>query len=104
MHGFSYCTFGQKGHGLLPGVVPCFPFHIKPGSSTPKAKGTAPVMRSGAETTINLDVSGVAGESARQVYIVDSLGKATLLGTLAVTLPDWTSNHIREHSSKHTNG
>lgn len=58
---------------------------LKPGSSTPEAKGTARVMRSGAETTINLDVSGVAGESAQQVYIVDSLGNATLLGTLAVT-------------------
>jgi hypothetical protein len=58
---------------------------LKPASSTPEAKGTARVRRSGTEITINLDVSGVAGESAHQVYIVDSLGNATLLGTLTVT-------------------
>ena len=53
--------------------------------SSPDAKGTARVMRSGNETTINLDVSGLTGESAHQVYIVDSLGNATLLGSLTIT-------------------
>lgn len=58
---------------------------LKPASSTPDAKGTARVMRSGNETTINLDVSSVTGESAHQVYIVDSLGNATVLGSLTIT-------------------
>jgi len=59
---------------------------LKPASATPEAKGTARVMRSGNETTINLDVSGVTGdESTHQVYVVDSLGSATLLGALTVT-------------------
>jgi hypothetical protein len=58
---------------------------LKPASLNPEAKGTARVLRSGNETTINLDVSGATGESAHQVYIVDSLGNATLLGTLTVT-------------------
>lgn len=58
---------------------------LKAASLTPEAKGTARVMRSGVETTINLDVSGVAGGSDHQIYIVDSLGSATLLGTLTVT-------------------
>lgn len=55
-------------------------------ASMPDASGTARVMRSGNETTIHLDVSGVTGdESTHQVYVVDSLGNATLLGTLTVT-------------------
>jgi hypothetical protein len=58
---------------------------LLPAAST-DAKGTARVKRSGSETTISLDVNGVTGdESNQQVYIVDSLGNATLLGTLAIT-------------------
>lgn len=50
------------------------------------AKGTARVKRNGSDTTISLDVSGVSGdETTHQVYVVDSLGSATLLGTLTVT-------------------
>jgi hypothetical protein len=59
---------------------------LKPGASLPDAKGTARVIRSGKETTISLDVSGVTGdETAYQVYVVDSLGSATELGTLTIT-------------------
>lgn len=58
---------------------------LRPAAST-DAKGTARVKRSGGETTISLDVSGVTGdESNHQVYVVDSLGNATLLATLAIT-------------------
>jgi len=59
---------------------------LTPGASLPDAKGTARVIRSGNETTISLDVSGVTGdEKAYQVYVVDSLGSATDLGTLNIT-------------------
>lgn len=59
---------------------------LKPAASMADAKGTARVMRSGNQTTITLGVSGVTGdESTHQVYIVDSLGNATLLGTLTVS-------------------
>lgn len=58
---------------------------LRPAVST-DAKGTARVKRSGGETTISLDVTGVTGdESTHQVYVVDSLGNATLLGTLTIT-------------------
>ena len=58
---------------------------LRPTAST-DAKGTARVKRSRSETTISLDVSGITGdESEQQVYLVDSLGNATLLGTLAIT-------------------
>ena len=59
---------------------------LKPTASMANAKSTARVMRSGNETTINLDVSGVTtNEKSHEVYVVDSLGNATLLGTLAIT-------------------
>jgi hypothetical protein len=59
---------------------------LKAGASMPEAKASARVMRSGSETTVNLDVSGATGsETNHQVYIVDSLGNATLLGTLTIT-------------------
>lgn len=59
---------------------------LKPGASLPEAKASARVTRSGSETTVNLEVRGVTGtESAHQVYLVDSLGNATLLGTLTIT-------------------
>lgn len=59
---------------------------LKAASSAVDAKGTARVTRSGSETTINLDVSGMTGDvNTHQVYLVDSLGNATLLGNLIVT-------------------
>jgi hypothetical protein len=58
---------------------------LKAGASMPEAKASARVMRSGGETAVNLDVSGATGsEATHQVYIVDSLGNATLLGTLTI--------------------
>ena len=59
---------------------------LKPGAAMPDAKANARVTRSGNETTVKLEVSGASGsENAHQVYAVDSLGNATLLGTLTIT-------------------
>lgn len=57
---------------------------LKPTAAAPDAKGTARVMRSENETTINLDVSGVTGENTQKVYVVDIKGNATLLGLLTM--------------------
>lgn len=74
---------------------------LKPTSSTPEAKGKARVMRSGNETRINLDVSGVTGdENTHQVYVVDSLGSATLLGT--VTVPDGAGSIVGTRTGNHS--
>lgn len=55
------------------------------GPSMPEASGKARVTRKGNETEISLDVSGVTGDKTTyQVYVVDSLGNATLLDTLIV--------------------
>jgi len=59
---------------------------LKPSASAPEAKGTARVMRRGNETSISLDVSGLTGdESAYHVYLVDSLGNTTELGSLTIS-------------------
>lgn len=59
---------------------------LNPTAMTPTAKGTARVIRSNDETTINLEVTGLTGDATSyQVYAVDSLGNATLLDTLTVT-------------------
>lgn len=59
---------------------------LKAGAATPEAKGTARVQRSAGETSISLDVSGVSGdEGTHQVYVVDSLGSASFLGTLTIS-------------------
>lgn len=59
---------------------------LKAAESIPDARGTARVLRNGNETTITLDVSGVTGdESTHQVYVVDSLGSASLLGTITAS-------------------
>lgn len=59
---------------------------LKAGALMPEAKASARVMRTGSETTVNLDVSGATeSEATHQVYIVDSLGNATVLGTLTIT-------------------
>jgi len=58
---------------------------LKAGSLMPEAKASARITRAGNETSVNIEVSGAAGaESAHQVYAVDSLGNATLLGTLTI--------------------
>ena len=59
---------------------------LKPASSTLEAKGTARVLRSGNDTTVSLDVSGVTGDQGtHKVYLVDSLGNASLLGVMTVS-------------------
>lgn len=59
---------------------------LKAGPSMPEAKASARIMRGVSETTVNLDVSGATGsDTTHQVYIVDSLGNATLLGALIIT-------------------
>ena len=57
---------------------------LLPATST-DAKGTALVKRTGNEVTIHIEVSGLTGDdSPHQVYLVDSLGNATVLGTLTL--------------------
>ena len=59
---------------------------LKPGMAMAEAKATAHVTRTGNDTAINLEVTGAIGaETTHQVYVVDSLGNATLLGTLNIT-------------------
>lgn len=57
---------------------------LKPTALASDAKGIARVVRSENETTINLDVTGVTGESTQKVYVVDTSGNATLLGMLTM--------------------
>lgn len=58
---------------------------LRPTTLIPSAKGTARVMRTGDETTVNLEVTGLTGDaSTHQVYVIDSLGNATLLGALTI--------------------
>lgn len=58
---------------------------LLPATST-DAKGTARVKRRGNEVSIHLEVNGLTGDgSTHQVYLVDSLGNATILGTLTPT-------------------
>ena len=57
---------------------------LKPTAATPAAKGTARVMRSENETTINLDVSGITDGSTQKVYAVNATGNAALLGLLTM--------------------
>jgi hypothetical protein len=59
---------------------------LMPDASMPDASGRARVTRKGNETDISLDLSGLKGDKAiYQVYVVDSLGNATLLDTLIIT-------------------
>jgi hypothetical protein len=58
---------------------------LLPATST-DAKGTARVKRTGNDVSIHLEVSGLPEDSsAHQVYLVDSMGNATMLGTLTVS-------------------
>ena len=51
----------------------------------PGAKGTARVMRSGNETTVNFDVTGLTGDTTSyNLYAVDPAGKVSLLGPVSV--------------------
>ena len=58
---------------------------LKAGASLADAKGTARVLRNGNETTINVEVSGLTGnENTHQIYLIDSLGNASVLGSLTI--------------------
>lgn len=59
---------------------------LTPSATLPGAKGTARIMRSADGTTINLDLSGVAGDSQSfNVYAVDPTGAMTSLGQVSLT-------------------
>lgn len=59
---------------------------LRPTALIPSAKGTARIMHGNDETVVSMEVTGLTGEaSSYQVYAVDSLGNATILGTLTVT-------------------
>ncbi|MCA1601599.1 MAG: hypothetical protein LC776_08150 [Acidobacteria bacterium] len=58
---------------------------LTPSTMIPGAKGTAKIMRSGTETTINLDVSGLTGDATSyNLYAVDPAGTVTMLGPVAI--------------------
>jgi len=64
-----------------------------PNSMMPGARGTARVMRSGSETTINVDVSGLTGDATGyNLYAVDPMGAVTMLGPLTVANGTGTLN------------
>ncbi len=56
---------------------------LMPSGDMMNAKGMAHVMRTGDETTVNLDLSGL-GDSSYFVYAVDPMGKSTLLGPVTI--------------------
>ncbi|MCA1638292.1 MAG: hypothetical protein LC768_08150, partial [Acidobacteria bacterium] len=58
---------------------------IMPGNQTITGKGMARVMRTGDETTVNLDLTGLDASSNYFVYAVDPMGKTTLLGPVTTT-------------------
>ena len=59
---------------------------LTPTTIIPGAKGTAKVMRMSDHTMINLDLSGLTGDTTSyNLYAVDPLGKVTSLGPLTVT-------------------
>lgn len=59
---------------------------LMPGTTMTGAKGTARVMRTGNETTINLDLSGLPADASNYyVYAVDPTGAVTLLGPAGIT-------------------
>lgn len=54
---------------------------LMPGTNLTGARGMAHVMRTGDETTVNLDLSGLPADATNYyVYAVDSSGAVTLLG------------------------
>jgi hypothetical protein len=57
-----------------------------PGANLSSAQGRAKVMRTGEQTTINLDLSGVpATTSSLNLYAVDPMGMVTMLGPVNIT-------------------
>ena len=58
---------------------------LQPTTIIPGAQGTARVMRHADKTTVNLDLSGLTGDvNSFNLYAVDPMGKATLLGPVTV--------------------
>lgn len=59
--------------------------NLSPTTIIPGASGTAKIMRSGTSTAVDLNLTGLTGDTTGyNVYAVDSLGKATLLGPVTV--------------------
>lgn len=59
---------------------------LTPGMSMTGAKGMARVMRTGDQTTVNLDLSGLPADASNYyVYAVDPMGAVTLLGPAGIT-------------------
>lgn len=60
--------------------------NLSPTTVIPGATGTARIRRVNDLTTINLDLKGFTGDAANfNLYAVDSFGKVTLLGPVAVS-------------------
>ena len=63
-----------------------FVVELRPTAMSPDAHGVARVMRSGNDTTINLEITGLAGETeSYNLYAVDSLSGISLLGAVTVS-------------------
>lgn len=59
---------------------------LMPTAFMPDAKGTARVKRNGNETQVHLDAQGLKGDEINyEIYIVDMLGNASVLGTLTTS-------------------
>lgn len=56
---------------------------VTPSNQTISGKGTARVLRTGNETTVNLDLSGLDASSNYYAYAVDPTGKTTFLGPVS---------------------
>jgi hypothetical protein len=59
---------------------------LLPTEMMPEAKGTARILREGAETSIQIEISGLTGDATSyNLYAVDNDGKATLLGAVPIS-------------------
>ena len=60
--------------------------NLTPTTLVPGATGRATVIRRGAETTVNLDLSGLTGDvTSYNLYAVDHMGRVSLLGPVTIT-------------------
>jgi hypothetical protein len=60
--------------------------NLTPTTVIPGANGTAHILRTASGTTVNLDLSGLTGDvSSLNLYAVDPMGHATLLGPVSAT-------------------
>jgi hypothetical protein len=59
---------------------------LLPTAMMPEAKGTARILREGAETSIQIEMSGLTGDATSyNLYAVDNDGSATLLGAVPIS-------------------